>query len=50
MKVLSRLFYVTQAPLFFIYMLIPPLWLLDMPYWIFTKRNLMDDWCKYNEV
>ena len=42
--------YILQAPLFFVYMCIPFLWVIGLPYWVFTGRNLMKDWCRYNEI
>ena len=50
MQILSRLIYVIQAPIFFIYMCLPFLWILEVPYWILTGRSLMKDWCQYNGV
>jgi hypothetical protein len=50
MKIVKRLIYIVQAPLFFLYVSLPFLWVLDLPYWVFTGRSLMDDWCEYNEV
>ena len=41
-----RLILVILAPIFMIYMMFPPLWLIGIPYWIITERNLMKDWCK----
>jgi hypothetical protein len=41
-----RLLFVVGAPFFMVYMLFPPLWLLGLPYWIITDRDLMTDWCK----
>jgi hypothetical protein len=49
-SILNRLIYVLQTPLFFVYMCIPFLWVIDMPYWIFTGKNLMNDWSKYNGI
>ena len=49
MKILLRLVYVLQAPLFFIYMCLPFLWIINIPYWILTGRDLMEDWFQYNE-
>jgi len=39
-----RLIIVLLAPLFMCYMMLPPLWLLGIPYWILTNRSLMNDW------
>jgi hypothetical protein len=41
-----RLILVILAPLFMIYMMFPPLWIIEIPYWIITDRDLMEDWCK----
>jgi hypothetical protein len=50
MKMLKRFIYILQAPLFGIYMCLPFLWIINLPYWIITGRNLMNDWCEYNEI
>ena len=50
MKVFKRFIYVLQAPLFFIYMCLPFFWVINIPYWIITGRNLTKDWCQYNDV
>jgi hypothetical protein len=50
MKTLKRLIYVLQVPVFFVYLYIPFLRIFDLPYWVFSGRNLMDDWCVYNEI
>ena len=44
--VVYRLIWVILAPIFMIYMMFPPLWLIGIPYWIITDRDLMEDWCK----
>ncbi len=41
-----RLVYLLVAPIFMIYMMFPPLWIIGIPYWIITNRDLMKDWCK----
>lgn len=41
-----RLVYLLVAPIFIIYMMFPPLWIIGIPYWIITDRDLMKDWCK----
>jgi hypothetical protein len=41
-----RLIWVILVPIFMIYMLFPALWLIGIPYWIITGRELMKDWCK----
>ena len=50
MKIIIRLIYILQAPLFVAYMLLPFLWIIDIPYWAITNRNLMMDWCKFNGI
>ena len=49
-NILNRLIYVLQAPIFFVYMCLPFFWIINIPYWIITERNLMKDWCQYNDV
>ena len=44
--VVYRLIWVVLAPIFMIYMMLPPLWIIGIPYWIITDRDLMEDWCK----
>jgi len=41
-----RLLWLVVAPIFMIYMMFPPLWIIGIPYWIITDRDLMKDWCK----
>lgn len=41
-----RLVYLLSAPIFMIYMMFPPLWIIGIPYWIITDRDLMKDWCE----
>ena len=41
-----RLIWLVVAPIFMIYMMFPPLWIIGIPYWIITDRDLMKDWCK----
>ncbi len=41
-----RLMWFILAPIFMIYMMFPPLWIIGIPYWIITGRDLMKDWCK----
>ena len=50
MNILNRMIYILQIPLFFVYMIIPFFWVIGIPYWIFTGRNLMKDWCWYNGI
>ena len=42
--------YILQSLLFFVYMCIPFFWIIGLPYWAFTGRDLMEDWCRYNEI
>ena len=44
--VIYRLVYFLFAPIFMIYMLFPTLWIIGIPYWILTNRDLMKDLCK----
>jgi hypothetical protein len=48
--VVYRLIWVVLAPIFMIYMMLPPLWIIGIPYWIITDRDLMEDWCKMYDV
>ena len=46
MGIIKRFLYIIFAPVFMIYIVCPPLWILNIPYWIITDRDLMDDLCK----
>lgn len=50
MTILKRLLYIIQIPLFVLYIAIPLFWILEIPYWIITGRNLRKDWFKYNKI
>lgn len=50
MKIIYRLVYVILSPLYVVYMLFPPFWILNIPYWVITGRNLMKDFRKMYEV
>ena len=41
-----RLIIIVGIPFYMVYMMFPPLWLLGIPYYILTGRELMKDWCK----
>lgn len=45
LSIAYRLMYLLLVPVFMIYMMLPPLWIIGIPYWIITGRNLMKDWC-----
>lgn len=42
--VLRRLAFVTLLIPFIVYLVLPPCWLLGIPYWIMSGKNLMRDW------
>ena len=50
MKIFKRLIYIIQAPIFLVYVMFPLLWVLDIPYWILTGRDLWEDWWGYNNI
>jgi hypothetical protein len=44
--VVNRLIWLIGFPFYCIYMMIPLFWLLDIPYWVITERDLMKDFSR----
>jgi hypothetical protein len=44
--VVKRAIWFIGFPIYCIYMMIPIFWIFNIPYWVITGRDLMDDFSK----
>lgn len=42
-KFFSRLIWTLFLPLYVAYLVFPPIWVLNIPYWVLTDRDLFND-------